>query len=53
MLKKFILFLMVVLISSCAAFKPEKVDTRKVPVKAEDRAKKTSKKERAQRLEVF
>ena len=31
---------MVVLISSCAAFKPEKVDTRKVPTKAEDRARK-------------
>ena len=40
MLKKFILFVMVVLISSCAAFKPEKVDARKVPTKAEDRARK-------------
>ena len=34
---------MIVLISSCAAFKPEKVDTRKVPMKAEDRAKKNLK----------
>ena len=40
MLKKFILFLIVVLISSCAAFKTEKVDSRKVPIKAEDRARK-------------
>ena len=31
---------MVILISSCAAFKPEKVDSRKVPTKAEDRARK-------------
>ena len=31
---------MVVLISSCASFKPEKVDSRKVPAKAEDRARK-------------
>ena len=40
MLKKFILFVMVVLIYSCAAFKPEKVDARKTPIKAEDRARK-------------
>jgi hypothetical protein len=40
MLKKFILFVMVVLISSCAAFKPEKVDARKVSTKGEDRARK-------------
>ena len=30
---------MIVLISSCAAFKPEKVDTRKTPIKGEDRAR--------------
>ena len=40
MLRKFILFLMIVLVSSCAAFSPEKVDARKTPAKAEDRARK-------------
>ena len=40
MLRKFILFLMIVLVSSCAAFSPEKVDARKTPTKAEDRARK-------------
>ena len=39
MLKKFILFLIVILFSSCAGFKPEKTDARKVPAKAEDRAR--------------
>ena len=31
---------MIVLVSSCAAFNREKVDARKVPAKAEDRARK-------------
>ena len=41
---------MVVLISSCAAFKPEKVDARKVPVKGEDRARKNIKEGRGTSL---
>ncbi len=40
MLKKIIIFVIISLFfSSCKAFKPEKVDTRKVPTNAQDRAR--------------
>jgi hypothetical protein len=40
MIKKIFIFILIITLSSCAAFKPEKVDTRKVPIKASERAKK-------------
>ena len=40
MLKKILIFVIISLfLSSCKAFKPEKVDTRKVPTNAQDRAR--------------
>jgi len=41
MLKKIIIFALITLFfSSCKAFKPEKVDTRKTPTNAQERARK-------------
>ncbi len=41
MIKKFLIFSLIIMLNSCGGvLKPKKVDTSKVPIKAEDRARK-------------